>query len=69
MPDDEKLAAVRDGLPALAAGIYLNTGSVGPIPAETAAAMDEPTERELRVGRAHLADVPYMLDRLDEARA
>ena len=39
LPDPEKLAAVRDGLPSLAAGIYLNTGSVGPLPAETAAAM------------------------------
>jgi L-cysteine/cystine lyase len=69
MPDDEKLAAVRDGLPALAAGIYLNTGSLGPVPAETAAAMAELAERELRVGRAHPADVDDALARIDEARA
>ena len=41
MPDADRLAAVRAALPALDAGIYLNTGSVGPLPAETAAAMAE----------------------------
>lgn len=69
MPDDAKLAAVRAGLPALGAGIYLNAGSVGPLPAETAAAMAELAERELRVGRAHPADWPDALARIDEARA
>jgi len=44
LPDAEKLAAVREALPALGAGIYLNTGAVGPLPAETAAAMAEITE-------------------------
>jgi hypothetical protein len=52
-PDADRLAAVRAALPALEAGIYLNTGSVGPIPAEAAAAMDEMAEYELRTGRAH----------------
>ena len=69
MPDDAKLAAVRAGLPALGAGIYLNTGSVGPLPAETALAMAELADRELRVGRAHPADWPDALARIDEARA
>ena len=32
LPDPERLAAVREALPALGAGIYLNTGSVGPLP-------------------------------------
>ena len=40
-------------IPALAAGIYLNTGSVGPLPAETAAAMAEIAAYERDVGRAH----------------
>ena len=53
MPDPEKLAAVREALPALSAGIYLNTGSVGPMPAETAAAMAEIATCERDVGRAH----------------
>lgn len=69
LPDDEKLAAIREALPALGAGIYLNTGSVGPLPAETAAAMAELVDYELKVGRAHPADFERFLERLDEARA
>ena len=69
MPDDAKLAAVRAGLPSTAAGIQLNTGSVGPMPAETARAMAELEERGLTVGRAHPADALDFLDRVDEARA
>ena len=53
MPDPEKIAAVRRLLPATAAGIYLNAGTCGPIPAETQRAMDEQAARELAVGRAH----------------
>jgi L-cysteine/cystine lyase len=69
LPDDEKVAAVREALPALSAGIYLNTGSVGPLPAETAAAMAEITDYELRMGRASMADWEEFLERLAEARA
>lgn len=68
-PDPDKLAAVREALPALSAGIYLNTGSVGPLPAETAAAMAEIADHEVRLGRAHPADFASFLERLDEARA
>ncbi len=68
LPDAEKLAAIREALPALGAGIYLNTGSVGPLPAETAAAMAELVDYELRVGRGHPADFDRFLERLDEAR-
>ena len=68
LPDDEKLAAIRTALPALGAGIYLNTGSVGPLPAETAAAMDEIAEYELRTGRAHPDYFTAFLERVDEAR-
>ena len=69
MPDPEKLTAVRAALPALSAGIYLNTGSVGPMPAETAAAMAEIADYERDLGRAH---PDYFLDtlaRMAEARA
>jgi L-cysteine/cystine lyase len=69
LPDDEKLAAVREALPALGAGIYLNTGSVGPLPAETAAAMAELVEYELRIGRAHPDYWEGFLERMGEARA
>jgi L-cysteine/cystine lyase len=69
MPDAEKLAAVREALPALGAGIYLNTGLAGPLPAEAAAAMDELAGWQVRTGRAHPDDYPALLDRLGEARA
>ncbi len=69
MSDGDKLAAVRAGLPALAAGIYLNTGSVGPLPAETAKAMADIDAYELTTGRASRAYFLDLFDRLAEARA
>jgi L-cysteine/cystine lyase len=69
LPDDEKLAAVRGALPALGAGIYLNTGSVGPMPAESAAAMAELVDYELRIGRSHVDYWEGFLERMGEARA
>ena len=69
MPDAEKLAAVREALPALGAGIYLNTGSVGPIPVESAAAVEEVAGWELRTGRAHPDYFEIFLERMAEARA
>jgi L-cysteine/cystine lyase len=68
-PDADRLAAVRAALPALEAGIYLNTGSVGPLPAETAAAMNEIAAYELTTGRAHPDYFDEMLQRMAEARA
>lgn len=68
-PEPERLAAVREALPALGAGIYLNTGSVGPIPVEAAAAMADFAEWELRTGRGHVDSFPEVLQRMDEARA
>ena len=65
----EKLEAVRSALPALAAGIYLNTGSVGPLPAETAAAMAEIATWERDVGRGHADAFDDLLGRMGEARA
>jgi len=69
LPDAEKFAAIREALPALAAGIYLNTGSVGPLPAETAAAMAEMAVHERDVGRAHEGVFEESLARMAEARA
>lgn len=69
MPDDEKIPALREALPATAAGIYLNTGSAGPLPRETAKAMAEAEGWELRTGRA---DPNYWMEstaRMAEARA
>jgi L-cysteine/cystine lyase len=69
LPDDEKLAAVREALPATGAGIYLNTGSLGPLPAETHRAMADLADWELRVGRSSYDYFLELLQRMDEARA
>ena len=69
LPEDERLVAVREALPATSAGIYLNAGSVGPLPAETHRLMTELADRELRVGRAGADDFAELLERMDEARA
>ncbi len=68
-PDADRLASVRAALPALDAGIYLNTGSVGPLPAETAAAMNEIAAYETTTGRGHTDYFTEMLQRMAEARA
>ncbi len=64
-----KLQAVRAALPSLAAGIQLNAGTTGPLPAEVATAMAELTEYERSIGRAHVEYYLEALDRRNEARA
>src|SRR3989304_4847920 len=49
-PHPEKLAAIRAALPATGAGIYLNTGTSGPLPAATVRAMRELEDWEERGG-------------------
>ncbi|HEX6867399.1 MAG TPA: aminotransferase class V-fold PLP-dependent enzyme, partial [Candidatus Limnocylindrales bacterium] len=65
----ERLAAVRAALPATGAGIYLNAGTNGPLPAETAAVMTQMAEYELNVGRGNLDGYVEFLQRAEEARA
>jgi L-cysteine/cystine lyase len=69
MSDEDKLAAVRAALPSLAAAIQLNTGSVGPMPAEVAAAMAQLEEYERDFGRAQAEYWEESKQRIDEARA
>jgi L-cysteine/cystine lyase len=69
LPDDEKIPAIREALPATAAGIYLNTGTAGPLPRETAHAMAEAEAWELRTGRADRNFWQDALERRAEARA
>ncbi len=69
MPESAKVAAVREALPATAAGIYLNAGTSGPLPSEVQRAMDEQAARELATGRAHPDLWPEALERMGEARA
>ncbi|OGN88102.1 MAG: hypothetical protein A2X23_11020 [Chloroflexi bacterium GWC2_73_18] len=69
LPESEKVAAVRAELPATGAGIYLNTGTAGPLLLVADAAMRETAERELRVGRADPAGWEEVEQRRAEARA
>jgi L-cysteine/cystine lyase len=67
--DGERLVAIRAALPSLAAGIQLNTGTAGPMPAEVSAAMAELAEYERTVGRSHYDYYLETLERMNEARA
>jgi L-cysteine/cystine lyase len=67
--DADKVAALRLALPATSAGVYLNAGTCGPLPAETAAAMAELADWELRLGRASPDNYLDVLQRMEEARA
>lgn len=69
LPEQEKLAAIREALPATGAGIYLNTGTCGPLPVEVARAMADLEAWELRVGRASYDYELETIDRMAEARA
>jgi L-cysteine/cystine lyase len=69
MPEPEKIAAIRELLPATGAGIYLNAGTAGPIPSESQAAMDEQAARDLGVGRASPDQVDEIFQRWAELRA
>lgn len=69
MSDTDKLAAVRAALPSLSAAIQLNTGSVGPMPAESAAAMAQIADYERDFGRAQVEYWDESRQRIDEARA
>jgi len=69
MSDADKLAAVRAALPSLSAAIQLNTGTCGPIPAESAAAMTELETYERDFGRAQPEYWEEALQRVDESRA
>jgi L-cysteine/cystine lyase len=69
MSDADKLAAVRAALPSLSAAIQLNTGSVGPMPAESAAAMAQLADYERDFGRAQVEYWDESKQRIDEARA
>jgi selenocysteine lyase/cysteine desulfurase len=67
--DDERLRALRELIPATGAGIYLDTAYRGPLPAETAAAMRDADDWELRVGRAGEGREEDFAQKRDEARA
>jgi selenocysteine lyase/cysteine desulfurase len=67
--EEAKVARLRELLPATSAGIYLDTATFGPLPAETAAAMREADDWELKVGRATVGRDEDLEQRVEEARA
>lgn len=69
LPDDAKVAAVREALPSTGAGVYLNAGTTGPLPRETAKAMADLAEYELTVGRSSFDNYLAAVERMAEVRA
>jgi selenocysteine lyase/cysteine desulfurase len=67
--DDARLAGLRELLPATGAGIYLDTATFGPLPAEAAEAMRQADDWELRVGRVTAGREEDVAQRAEEARA
>jgi selenocysteine lyase/cysteine desulfurase len=67
--DEQKVARLRELIPATSAGIYLDTAYRGPLPAEMAAAMRDADDWELRVGRATEGREEDLAQRREEARA
>ena len=64
-----RLLQLRELLPATGAGIYLDTATFGPLPAEAAAAMRQADDWELRVGRVTAGREEDVAQRAAEARA
>jgi selenocysteine lyase/cysteine desulfurase len=67
--DADQLRALRELLPATGAGIFLDTATLGPLPAETAEAMRQADDWELRVGRVSAGRAEDVAQRAAEARA
>jgi L-cysteine/cystine lyase len=67
--DHIDLVAVRRGLPVLGRYAYLNTGSFGPLPHATIAAMQAVERRELEEGRSSRAYFQRVLDEREVLRA
>lgn len=67
--ESDRVRRLRELIPATSAGIYLDTAYRGPLPAETAAAMRDADDWELRVGRATEGRAEDFEQRKAEARA
>lgn len=69
LPDADKVAALREALPATSAGIYLDTATAGPLPSEIIRAARDAEDWDVRTGRAGDGQREETLQRLDETRA
>lgn len=67
--ESARVAALRELLPATGAGIYLDTATRGPLPAEAAEAMREAADWDVRVGRVAPGREDDLAQRDAEARA
>ncbi len=67
--DQEKIAAIRDELPAVQRMIFLNAGTNGPIPRRSHDALVQYAQTELTEGRIGLATFTRMLEVWDQTRA
>lgn len=69
MNDAKKLTLIRQELPATTGCVYLNTGTCGPLPRRSAAAMQAALERELVHGRIDSEDLVRLLATAGDLRA
>ena len=69
LPDEAKIAAIRELLPSTGSGIRLDTTVAGPFPSETARALQEADDWELRVGRGGPDRADDLIQRAEEARS
>ncbi|HEX6350534.1 MAG TPA: aminotransferase class V-fold PLP-dependent enzyme [Candidatus Dormibacteraeota bacterium] len=63
------IESIREQLPSTRAAAYLNTGTAGPLPAVTAAAMAEEARAELETGRISPNGFPQLRERITALRA
>jgi L-cysteine/cystine lyase len=66
--DQEKIDQIRAELPAVQKTLYMNTGTNGPLPRRSHAALVQAAETELNEGRASLATLMRMIESFGEAR-
>jgi L-cysteine/cystine lyase len=67
-PDDEKVTAIRNELPAVHDCAYLNTGSNGPLPRSSYQALEDQARRELDEGRTKAKQVTQVVEMQEAAR-
>jgi len=69
MTDTQKIAQIRQAMPAVQNKVYLNTGTCGPLSTLAIDAMNQINARELSEGRAELAGFKQLGEAMTELRA
>lgn len=65
----DKITGIRSELPAVTDCVYLNTGTCGPLPRSTVAAIQAEVEHELLHGRIDFDDLLRLMAVIDDVRA